>query len=610
MNNYRTYKKYRKYHGNSDNRNREYLGKKNYKNNDYYYEHNNNYDLNNEEKGETKYDNKYDYYDQSKGKYKAISNKDFNGSENYENLKTENENLKKEIQNLKEKKEKTEEENQKLRNIQKEREKKENNYKIIIAKNEKNIQELKKHLKNYEIQIKEKENEIQSLKIDKEKKLNELKTALINKSNYLDELNKQKAIISTLEEQKLELEKSLENEKKKNDNHNNLINEKKDKISLFKNKVELIKNIISDISDIFEASNENDECGVSLNLNEEQNKENEEKINNYTIKNKNGIGKVGIINLELNCYMSSVIQILKNLKEFSEKILNINIDDNILSSFQKLIYSLYYSKKNSVDISEFKTNFSKVYKSFEGRKSNDSTFFLIYLFSYLQKILPKTREIATDISEFSFLNLNSKETADFKKFLTKFESKNNSLIHDLFYYYQMSELICSACNYTKINFQANNVLFLSLYDGKIKHKCLEQCINSYLFTKDKKDDKEFPCSSCKRNNLSHVISIVKLPPVFIINLKRVGEGGMYAHDINIPFTLKTKNLEKLNNFNKEYELVGFIKHYGSADDGHNVAFTKNIFDQKWYEFNDSKVKSINGLPETDKTFLLFYQLIH
>ena len=226
---------------------------------------------------------------------------------------------------------------------------------------------------------------------------------------------------------------------------------------------------------------------------------------------------------------------------------------------------------SSVDISEFKTNFSKVYQNFEGRKSNDSTFFLIYLFSYLQKILPKTKEKVTDISEFSFLNLNGKETSELKKFITKFESKNNSLIHDLFYNFQMSELICSACNHTKINFQGNNVLFLSLYDGKIKHKSLEQCINSYLFTKDKKDDKEFPCSSCGRNNLSHVISIVKLPPVFIINLKRVGEEGMYSHDITIPYTLKTKNLEKLNNFNKEYELVGFIKHYGSADDGHNVA---------------------------------------
>jgi ubiquitin C-terminal hydrolase len=60
----------------------------------------------------------------------------------------------------------------------------------------------------------------------------------------------------------------------------------------------------------------------------------------------------------------------------------------------------------------------------------------------------------------------------------------------------------------------------------------------------------------------------------------------------------------------EYELIGFIKHYGSAEDGHNVAFTKNIFDQKWYLFNDSKVESINGIPKTDKAFLLFYQIIH
>jgi ubiquitin C-terminal hydrolase len=286
-----------------------------------------------------------------------------------------------------------------------------------------------------------------------------------------------------------------------------------------------------------------------------------------------------------------------------------NINDEIFSSLKELIYNLYYSK-NAVSISKFKKSFSKEYKRFEGRQSNDSTFFLIYLFQYLQKILPKSKKSIRDISNFSFLKLNSKEEKELEKFLNRFESKNNSIIHDLFYYYQMSELMCSGCNEIKVSFQANNVLFLSLYDSITPLISLEQCINSYLFTKDKKGDKEFTCSSCGKPNLSHVISIIKLPPILVINLKRVGEKGIYDHDINIPFKFKTKNFEKLEKFNMEYELIGFIKHYGSAEDGHNIAYTKNIFDQKWYLFNDSKVESINGIPKTDKAFLLFYQIMH
>jgi hypothetical protein len=58
--------------------------------------------------------------------------------------------------------------------------------------------------------------------------------------------------------------------------------------------------------------------------------------------------------------MSSVIQILKNIKEFSEIILNIENNDDILSSLKNLIYSLFYSKKNSISITKFKSNFSKI----------------------------------------------------------------------------------------------------------------------------------------------------------------------------------------------------------------------------------------------------------
>ena len=106
------------------------------------------------------------------------------------------------------------------------------------------------------------------------------------------------------------------------------------------------------------------------------------------------------------------------------------------------------------------------------------------------------------------------------------------------------------------------------------------------------------------------MSLVKLSPILIINLKKVGDNSLYTHDVDIPFRLKTRDIEKLKKFNMEYELIGFIKHYGSANDGHNIAYTKNIFDQKWYEFNDSKVELIRGYPEIDKAFLLFYQIVH
>ena len=518
--------------------------------------------------------------------------------------------VKNENKNIKELKEKLEKEIEKLKNNLKE---KENTFKTEIKNNEKLIKNMKIEKNKYESQLNEKEKEINKLNIDKEKILNVLKITKKENNNYIDEINKQKELINNLEKQNLCFEKSLENEKKKNDDIEKLIKEKDEKILYYEKKFDQIKGIISDINFSNENKTEDKEINKNNLFNKEQNINREEEEENYNKNNiiiKNGNGKVGIINKELNCYMSSVIQILKNIKEFSEIILNIENNDDILSSLKNLIYSLFYSKKNSISITEFKSNFSKIYTRFEGRNSNDSTFFLIYLFSYLQKILPSSKKNSTNITEFSFLNLNNKELEGLKKFMEKFESKNNSIIHDLFYHYQMSELICSGCNEAKISFQGNNVLFLPIIDGKTKLKSLEQCINSYLFTKDKKGDKDFVCSYCGRRTISHVMSLVKLSPILIINLKKVGDNSLYTHDVDIPFRLKTRDIEKLKKFNMEYELIGFIKHYGSANDGHNIAYTKNIFDQKWYEFNDSKVESIRGYPEIDKAFLLFYQIVH
>ena len=531
--------------------------------------------------------------------------------ENIENnFVPEIEKLKNENKNIKELKEKLEKEIEKLKNNLKE---KENTFKTEIKNNEKLIKNMKIEKNKYESQLNEKEKEINKLNIDKEKILNVLKITKKENNSYIDEINKQKELINNLKKQNLCLEKSLENEKKKNDDIEKLIKEKDEKILYYEKKFDQIKGIISDINFSNENKTEDKEINKNNSFNKEQNinrEEEEENYNKNSIIIKNGNGKVGIINKELNCYMSSVIQILKNIKEFSEIILNIENNDDILSSLKNLIYSLYYSKKNSISITEFKSNFSKIYTRFEGRNNNDSTFFLIYLFSYLQKILPSSKKNSINITEFSFLNLNNKELEGLKKFKEKFESKNNSIIHDLFYHYQMSELICSGCNEAKISFQGNNVLFLPIIDGKTKLNSLEQCINSYLFTKDKKGDKDFVCSYCGRRTISHVMSLVKLSPILIINLKKVGDNSLYTHDVDIPFRLKTRDIEKLKKFNMEYELIGFIKHYGSANDGHNIAYTKNIFDQKWYEFNDSKVELIRGYPEIDKAFLLFYQIVH
>ena len=83
---------------------------------------------------------------------------------------------------------------------------------------------------------------------------------------------------------------------------------------------------------------------------------------------------------------------------------------------------------------------------------------------------------------------------------------------------------------------------------------------------------------------------ISLPKVLIINFKRIGEGNYYNHNVEILEELKIRNL--VDNEFYEYTLIGFIKHYGDGYSGHNFAICKNFFDNKWYEYNDSKVSDI------------------
>ena len=490
-----------------------------------------------------------------------VYNFEYNDSSKYDNLKNEIEKLKEDLKNKK------------------------NEYDIEIFKKEKKNELLKKNINNNK-------NEINN----KVKKIKELKEDLENKENEIDNYKKK---LEKIEISNNELQKSLENEKKKNIVSLSLINEKEREIKNFTNKFKLIEDIILSNDKI-------DSNKINMNF---FNKKEEEKVINDDNNNYNN-GKIGLINEELNCYMSSVIQILKNLKQFSFNILEIKTEDNIIESFQKLLKNLLYSKKKSVSLYEFKRNFSNVYKSFEGKKANDSTYFLIYFIQYIHKILNKpNNENITNINEFTNLGLINSEKIELQNFINKYESKNNSFIKDIFYGYQMNKIYCSGCNYCKNTFQSYNLLDIPLMDEKNKLKSLEQCLNCYLNIKDQKGIKGFDCAKCKKNLISLQTSIIKLPNVLIINLKRVGENSIYNHDIEIPFILKTKSIEKLNKFNQNYELIGFIKHYGNDESGHNIAYSKNIFDNKWYKFNDTKVKEVNKFPSTEKSFLLFYQSI-
>ena len=89
------------------------------------------------------------------------------------------------------------------------------------------------------------------------------------------------------------------------------------------------------------------------------------------------------------------------------------------------------------------------------------------------------------------------------------------------------------------------------------------------------------------------------------------------HTIKFPMTLylsqhTINNDLELSNI-PEYQLSGFVEHYGSPQGGHYASICHNPGDDKWYKFNDTSVSRIDTLSNVESYingnnngYILFY----
>ena len=169
----------------------------------------------------------------------------------------------------------------------------------------------------------------------------------------------------------------------------------------------------------------------------------------------------------------------------------------------------------------------------------------------------------------------------------------------------MNVIECKSCHNKTYTYQSMNFLDLPIVSENKRFKNIEECFERYQMIKNL----ETNCLKCKKVGCTQNFILLELPPVLIISLKRVGENEAYLNEINIPFRLNMKKLIKNIENNSIYELRGFIKHTGDEKSGHNFAFCKNMFDNKWYEYNDRICRFIDGKPELDKIFFLCYNKV-
>ena len=279
---------------------------------------------------------------------------------------------------------------------------------------------------------------------------------------------------------------------------------------------------------------------------------------------------VGLKNMSSTCYMNSIIQQFFMIPMFRETILSISNEntDTVLYQLQLLFSSLktfeceYYNPKPFVVKSQL--NF------YEQRDADE------YFGQFIDTIENDIKELYT-----------SKNEPNPYKDLFKF----------FFGIKVIDELKFVDCGHKRFNeFYYNNIqLEIKGFNN------IEDSLKNYCKTEIMDGDNKINCEICNMKRTCHKRQILKsLPNILVIALKRFefDYDSMVRIKLNsyfkFPFELNMKEylIEENNEINTEYELTGITIHDGMADFGHYYDFIKAP-DNKWYKFNDTRVKVFN-----------------
>lgn len=225
------------------------------------------------------------------------------------------------------------------------------------------------------------------------------------------------------------------------------------------------------------------------------------------------------------------------------------------------------------------------------------------------------------IKEFDeFTNSNKQEELIYKylKFWQNYIKNNYSIIQDIFAGAYLNEITCKECGNKSHTFDPFTSFTLDLPTDQ-NEISLEDCLKNYSKPELLTGDNQYNCDKCKKKvDANKNMFLWEIPDYFVVHLKRFKNNGMLTskNDIKVNIPIEDINFgvveHEYHSKKNTYELYGVIRQFGSLNGGHYIAITKNVMNNKWYEFNDSHVVHVpdNKIKEelSDScNYILFYR---
>ncbi|EUB63006.1 Ubiquitin hydrolase [Echinococcus granulosus] len=320
----------------------------------------------------------------------------------------------------------------------------------------------------------------------------------------------------------------------------------------------------------------------------------------------------GLKNMGNTCYMNSTLQCLLHTPQLWRFFIKSQPFQGLLvQSFSDFVCEMSnHSLLEAYPPKVLKKSFDRLHPMFADGQQQDSHEFLMILLDSLHEEVnrSKKRELGKKHAEAE--HASEEYLADLS--WSRNRARDDSVILDWFNGQLLSTVRCLTCN--RCSHAFDEFMYLSLSIQGSDSTDLMRCIEEFFKSEELSGENLWLCPQCKIPcEAVKTFGMWRLPEYLIIHLKRFRSYttcekiDSYVQfpltDLNLSAFIKSRTVSVCT-----YDLYGVINHHGSVQSGHYTAFCFDLADNKWWNFNDSRVTELSEAEiPTRAAYVLFYK---